>query len=67
MNITSESRHKDHHGHVTGGIILIGLGIIFLMINFDIMPGIEKSWPVIIIIVGLALILKGFFENRKSE
>jgi len=58
---------KKNGGQAVGGIILLGLGILFLLINFDMVPGLEKSWPVIIIIVGLALIIKGLFSARKKE
>jgi Domain of unknown function (DUF5668) len=47
-----------------GAVILILLGIIFLLINLDIAPAAElkalltKWWPLLLIVVGVAAILR---------
>jgi hypothetical protein len=43
--------------HKTTGLILIGLGIFFLLANFDLIPDvghlIAKWWPLILIAIGV--------------
>jgi len=52
---------RDHrpffHGKVIAGIILIGIGVVFL-------AGVTVLWPVIIIVVGLAILLGGLLRRR---
>ena len=48
------------------GIILLGIGVLFLLNNFDILF-IEESWPFILIVVGLALLVGAVFRKRDSE
>jgi hypothetical protein len=63
----SEHNKNDRSGHYIGGMILIGLGALFLLINFDIIPSWGESWPAILIIVGLGLIIGGLTRKKKSE
>ncbi len=43
-----------------GGIIVTGVGVIFLLDEPDIIPSVGRMWPVIPIIVGVALIVGSF-------
>ena len=52
---------------IFGGIIITGIGVLFLLINLDILPGIGDLWPAIIIIVGLALIIRNLTERKKEN
>jgi hypothetical protein len=52
--MSKKAEKKSSSGLVTG-LILLGLGIIFQLNSFNIVD-IEESWPVIIIVIGLALI-----------
>ena len=56
---------KKSNGSVIAGSILIVLGTIFLINQFDLLPDIDFSrlWPVILIIVGLSFL----FSRKKSE
>ncbi len=47
-----------HNGRLIAGIILIGVGIIFL-------TGITQMWPAILIVVGLVVLVSGMFRNRR--
>ena len=67
MDNDTKKRHHDRSGQVEGGTIVLGLGVLFLLINLDILPGLGDSWPVILIIVGLSLIIGGFIKKRHSE
>src|SRR5580698_40737 len=50
-------RHRHHgHGGMVGGVILAGIGVLLLLQNLNI-PGfedLERYWPVILIVVGVA-------------
>ncbi|MBD3298144.1 MAG: hypothetical protein GF341_05770 [candidate division Zixibacteria bacterium] len=46
---------KKHRNEMVTGLILFGLGIIFLLNSFDIVD-IGESWPLILVVVGLSLI-----------
>lgn len=67
MNQQEESRNCNNAAHIMGGIILAGIGVLFLLINLDILPGIDVVWPAIIIIVGLALIVRNLTERKKDN
>ena len=58
------SNKKDTRTALFPGIILIGIGLLFLLANLDLVPRIRVLWPVILIIVGLAFIISG---KRKPE
>jgi multisubunit Na+/H+ antiporter MnhB subunit len=62
-----KKKQDDRHGLLMGGIIMIGIGLIFLLINLDVLPNMGKSWPIIIIVVGIALIVGGFGKKKKSD
>ena len=55
---------NDPRRNLIWGIILIGIGVIFLLSNWDIIPDIWESWPIILIVIGVALIL---VARRKEE
>ena len=62
----TKKKKKDQHSTMVTGIILLGIGVLFLLNNFDVFF-IEESWPFILIIVGLALLIGKGFGNRDSE
>ena len=43
-----------------GGIIVTGVGVLFLLIQLDIIPHVGHMWPLFPIIVGVALIVGSF-------
>ncbi|NVN94624.1 MAG: PspC domain-containing protein [Bacteroidetes bacterium] len=57
---------KNYHGNLTGGLILITLGILFLIARF--VPNIDFGdlWPVILIIVGITILMRNV-GNKKSN
>ncbi|UCD93811.1 MAG: hypothetical protein JSU69_08555 [Candidatus Zixiibacteriota bacterium] len=67
MNNQVEKKYGDRSGHLVGGTILIGVGLLFLLINLDVFPGLEDLWPVFIIIVGVALIIGSLAKGKKSQ
>ncbi len=55
---------KDPRGVLFPGLILLGIGLLFLLANLNLVPHIRVLWPVILIILGLAFIITG---RRKPE
>lgn len=51
---------QNHNPKVILGLILVGLGIVFLLDNFNIFRGIYfyKIWPVIFVILGILILTK---------
>jgi len=57
---------RNFHGNLTGGLILITLGILFLIARF--VPNIDFGdlWPVILIVVGITILLRNV-GKKKNE
>jgi len=64
-----EKEKEDRHGMVIGGIIVLGIGVIFLLSNLDIIPHVGKMWPLILVVVGIALLIGAVIkrEQKKSD
>ncbi len=58
---------RQDRGPLIGGLIVLGLGVLFLLINLDILPGWRIVWPVVLIVVGLALIIAAIGRKKKVE
>lgn len=57
---TKEQRRdrKTQHGNLTGGLILITLGILFLIDRFVPQVNFGDLWPVILIVIGITLLVR---------
>lgn len=60
-------RRRDPRGMLTGGLIVSGIGVYFLLRNLNIIPGLGKMWPVILIVVGVALIFGSITRMRSTD
>ncbi len=60
----SDSDEKWDSGRVFVGIIILGVGVIFLLSNWGIIPSLHYTWPLILIVVGLAFL---FGAGRKHK
>lgn len=58
---------RNRHGNLTGGLILITLGILFLVARF--VPNIDFGdlWPVILIVVGITVLLRNIGKKEKND
>lgn len=61
--MANAERKDERRGMITGGLILVGLGFIFLLgslnlVNWDVL------WPGILIVIGLALLAGGALKCR---
>ena len=50
-------------GQVQAGVIVLGVGVIFLLSNAGLIPDIGKMWPLFPILVGFALIAGGLMRR----
>ena len=50
------SKQRGGRGWPVGAIILIGLGVLFLLTNYGLLPW-GSAWPFILIIIGIALLV----------
>lgn len=60
------SRDHSKKGAFTGGIILLGIGLIFFLSNLNIIPDIGDSWPLFLIVIGIAM-LYGAYRDRSHN
>jgi hypothetical protein len=58
---------EDRHGMVMGGIIVLGIGVLFLLSNLDIIPDIGKMWPLILVVVGIALLIGAVIKREPKK
>jgi hypothetical protein len=59
--------HGDPHHHVIGGIIVLGLGVLFLLQNLGVfyVHNIWQFWPVIMIAVGISHFFRAYDFQKK--
>ena len=62
--MTNGSRHDDSRGMMVGGLIVLGIGVLFLLRNLGYIPAFHVLWPIIPIIVGAALIIGALMRLR---
>jgi uncharacterized membrane protein YkgB len=65
-NSWEKSPRPNNQGNLIGGLILITIGGIFLMERF--IPRIDFGdlWPIILIIVGIAVLIGGFNKSKAN-
>lgn len=60
----NEMREKQgQRGMIVSGLIVLGIGVLFLADEMGWIPGLHRSWPLILIVVGLALIAGAVFRK----
>jgi hypothetical protein len=62
-----EEEKEDRHGMVIGGIIVLGIGVFFLLSNLDIIPDVGKMWPLILVVVGIALLIGAVLKREPKK
>lgn len=56
-------RGREHHGLV-GPVILIAIGAIFLVAQFVPAWGVGKTWPIVLIAIGLTKLVESALARR---
>jgi hypothetical protein len=62
--MNDQSRRRE--GRLIAGLIVAGIGTIFLLRNMGYI-NIDEWWPLVLIIVGLALVISFFFSKQKAQ
>ncbi len=62
-----EYEYRKRNGSLTGGIVLIVLGALFLANNYLPHFDFSATWPLILVAIGVALILKSAHKEEKGE
>ncbi len=61
------SSKNERGGMLIGGIIVTGVGVLFLLDELDFIPSVGRMWPIFPIIVGVALIVGSFRKAGTSQ
>lgn len=59
-------KKEDRHGMVIGGLIVLGLGVVFLLANLEIIPDFGTMWPLMLVVVGIALLIGAVVKKDKK-
>ncbi len=66
-----KSEKEDRYGMVIGGLIVLGLGIVFLLANLEIIPDFGTMWPLVLVVIGIAIlvgaVVKKGEKGKKEE
>jgi hypothetical protein len=63
-----EKKKKDKgKGSITAGFILVGIGLVFLLDNLDIIPSLGETWPLFLIIIGAALLIGALRDKKTTD
>ena len=62
----SDYRKPEKRRPLISGIVFLGLGLWWLWIDAAWLPPPDKSWPVILVIIGLAIMVSAFFRKPKD-
>lgn len=64
--MSQPSEKDDRRGMVIGGLIVLGLGVIFLLSNLRIIPDFGEMWPLILVVIGIALLVGAVMKKDKK-
>ena len=62
-----KNEKNDRHGMVIGGLIVLGLGVVFLLANLEIIPDFGTMWPLVLVVIGIALLIGALVKKEKKE
>jgi membrane protein DedA with SNARE-associated domain len=65
--MTQKCEKESCYGTMIWGIIVMGIGVVLLLSNLRIIPDFEDTWPLILVIIGIALIIGAVFKRNKKE
>ena len=65
--MSNMEKEEGRRGMLVGGLIVFGIGFLFLLSNMGIIPEIGEMWPVFLIIVGIALVAGSFYKEKKPD
>ena len=62
----TQRRHRPERYGLTGPIILVALGVMFLVGQFVPGWGVSKTWPVLLIVIGVAKLLESVWGRGRT-
>lgn len=62
-----KKKKSKKQGSITAGFILLGIGLIFLLDNLEIIPGLDKTWPLFLIIIGASLLIGAMRDKQAAD
>ena len=62
-----QDEKDDRHGMVIGGLIVLGLGVVFLLSNLNIIPDFGTMWPLVFVVVGIALLVGAVVKKETKQ
>ena len=65
--MSNQKMDEERRGMLVGGLITLGIGIFFLLVNLGVLSSIGELWPMFPIIVGVSLIVGAFYKGKKSD
>ena len=63
----SNSARNVNRGSIVSGVIILGIGLYFLGVNWDYIPPPDESWPFFLVIVGVALIIGHLVGGSRQD
>ena len=67
MTMTNRQQKPPRKRPIISGFVWLGLGLFLLGITTESLPPLQDSWPILIIIIGLALILGTVFRKKPQH
>ena len=62
-----QDEKDDRHGMVIGGLIVLGLGVVFLLCNLGVIPSFGEMWPLSLVVVGIALLVGAVMKKETKK
>ena len=67
MDLTRTSSSSRYRRSLTGPVVLIALGVIFLLQEFVPDWGLRKTWPILLVVIGVLKLLDAGRPPRPPE
>jgi Na+-transporting methylmalonyl-CoA/oxaloacetate decarboxylase gamma subunit len=58
---------ESRRGTVIGGLIVLGLGVVFLLANLEIIPDFGTMWPLVLVVIGIALLVGAIVKKEAKK
>lgn len=62
-----KKQRRNYHSNLTGGLILITLGVLFLIDKFVPQVNFGDLWPVILIVIGITILMRNFPKKNNDN
>ena len=62
-----KEKEDDRRGMVIGGLIVLGIGLVFLLGNLGVIAHVGETWPLILVVVGVALLIGAIVKKEPKE